>query len=229
MKKKLLQHDTNKLFYNKYLYCLTVYNQLGPIFRNKNFMFASTVLDQLQTDLDNGILPLTRWQGRYQSPIDIAHFIDARTIYNVLTRYKDVYLIRCESNTLNFYCNDDAFLRRLSNKLRSVQTFAGPAKEHIEFIRNNTNTIIVKDNTYQYKVTFNSNWVPDTLGPWLKANRDKVKVSDMLLDDLDQDLKYMNGRYIFMTTEKVLMLFKIIAGKCIQRIDKLVCDADIDK
>jgi hypothetical protein len=71
--------------------------------------------------------------------------------------------------------------------------------------------------------------VPDTLGPWLKANRDKVKVSDMLLDDLDQDLKYMNGRYIFMTTEKVLMLFKIIAGNCIQRIDKLVCDADIDK
>jgi len=25
------------------------------------------------------------------------------------------------------------------------------------------------------------------------------------------------------------MLFKIIAGNCIQRIDKLVCDADIDK
>ena len=39
----------------------------------------------------------------------------------------------------------------------------------------------------------------------------------------------MNGRYIYITNDKVLILFKILAGECIQRIDKLVCASDIDK
>ena len=183
----------------------------------------------MQYDFEEKIFPLQRKHGNFSRQIPNSHFFDAKTIYNELTRYKDPYLVRCEGNTISFYTNDDIFLNRLKTKLRHAYSYYSPAKEHLAFISNNTNTIIVKDDTYKFKVTFNSNLVPESLGPWLKANRDKVKFSDMLLNDLYSNMRYLNGRYIWINTEKVLMLFKILAGNCIQRIDKLVCAKDIDK
>tara|TARA_E500000178_G_scaffold289937_1_gene293227 strand:+ start:3825 stop:4517 length:693 start_codon:yes stop_codon:yes gene_type:complete len=227
-KKKLLNYDTTKLFYNKYLYSLSIFNELTPIFRNKNFKFACTVLDGLQANFESG-QPLARNINNYTQPIQIGHFIDARTIYNELTRYKKPYIVRCENRHLNVYCNDLSLLERLSKKCKNAISLHQPAKEHLDFIKNNTNTIIVKDDTYKFKVTFGNNLVPDTLSPWLKVNRDKVKVSDMFINDIDRDMRYVNGRYVYITNEKVLMLFKILAGDCIQRIDKLVCVTNIDK
>jgi len=226
--KKLLKYETTKLFYNKYLYSLSVNSELTPIFRNKNFKYACTVLDKLQADFEAG-RPLIRSFGRYEAPILLEHFLDARTIYNELTRYKNSYLLRCENRHLNLYTNDISFLHKLSNKCKHAKSLYQPAKKHLEFIKNNTNTIIVKNSKYGYKITFGSNLVPDTLGSWLEANRDKVKFSNMLLEDLKKNQKYMNGRYIYITNDKVLILFKILAGECIQRIDKLVCASDIDK
>ena len=227
-KKKLLKYKTTKLFYNKYLYSLSINSELTPIFRNKNFKSACTILDQLQADFEAG-RPLIRSFGRYETPVLIDHFLDARTIYNELTRYKKPYIVRCENIHLNIYCNDLSLLDRLSKRCKNVVSLHQPAKEHLDFIKNNTNTIIVKDDTYKFKITFGNNRVPDTLSPWLKVNRDKVKVSNMFIDDIDKDMRYMNGRYVFITNEKILMLFKILAGDCIQRIDKLVCATDIDK
>ena len=226
--KKLLKYETTKLFYNKYLYSLSVNSELTPIFRNKNFKYACTVLDKLQADFEAG-RPLIRSFGRYEAPILLEHFLDARTIYNELTRYKKPYIVRCENRNLNIYCNDLSLLDSLSKRCKNVVSLHQPAKEHLDFIKNNTNTIIVKDDTYKFKITFGSNRVPDTLSPWLKVNRDKVKVSNMFIDDIDRDMRYMNGRYVFITNEKILMLFKILAGDCIQRIDKLVCATNIDK
>ena len=113
-KKKLLKYETTKLFYNKYLYSLSINSELTPIFRNKNFKFACTVLDKLQANLESG-MPLVRKIGRYESPILFEHFLDARTIYNELTRYENSYLLRCENRHLNLYTNDISFLHKLSN------------------------------------------------------------------------------------------------------------------
>ena len=52
-KKLLKKHETTKLFYNKYLYRLGIRNPLASIFRNKNFAYASTILDQLQQDFES--------------------------------------------------------------------------------------------------------------------------------------------------------------------------------
>ena len=227
MNQKLLQYESKKLFYNKYLYSLTGINQLGPIFRNKNFKYASTQLDILQAFYERG-LPLVYQKLFKHKPVPETHFLDAKVIYNELTRYRKDYIVRIEFSTIKFYSNDKEFLLKLSEKLHNATEWHQPSEKYIEYLKETTNTIIVDDDTYGYKITFNHNRVNSSFADWLDNNKDKVKSTQTLRDDIKRS-NYINGRYVYITTENVLMLVKIIAGDCIQRIDKLVSKQSIDK
>lgn len=227
MNLKLLQYESKKLFYNKYLYCLTATNQLGSIFRNKNFKYASTQLDGLQADLEAG-LPLISSKLLRAIPVKESHFLDAKVIYNQLTRYRKDYIVRIEHPHINFYSNDSDFLLKLSYKLHHAKEWHQPDSKYIDFLKANASTIIVNDNKYSYKVTFNGNRANKNLSEWLRNNKDKVKSTQLLIEDIES-LGYINGRYVYVTTENVLMLLKIVAGDCIQRVDKLVSKQSIDK
>ena len=222
------KHETTKLFYNKYLYKLGISNPIASIFRNKNWAYTSTVLDKLQANYEEG-LPLQVTYVMRVQPLTVQHFLDAQVLYNELSRCKDDYLIRVESNTLNLYSNDKNWLKKLSYKIKNTVDFVEPRSEFVEYLKANTNTIIVdKDFEYGYKVTLGGNSVPTTFSDWLINNRDKVKVSNQLIKDI-QNKQYLAGRYFYLRSENVLMLVKLIIVDSIQRIDRLVSKQDIDK
>lgn len=223
----LAKNETTKLFYNKYLYKLGIYNPLGTIFRNKNFAYASTVLDKLQANYEDG-LPLEVTYVMRKQPIRIPDFLDAQILYNELSRYKEDYLFRVEGSTLGIYSNDKEWCKRLAYKLKNAKDFTEPQADLVQFLRENTNTIIVdKDFGYEYKITLNGA-CPATFADWLKANRDKVKVTDNLIDHI-KDGQYVQGRYFYARSENVLMLIRLIILDNMQRVDKLVSKQDIDK
>ena len=134
--KKLLKYETTKLFYNKYLYSLSVNSELTPIFRNKNFKYACTVLDKLQADFEAG-RPLIRSFGRYEAPILLEHFLDARNSVLILTT--NLGAADAEKNTIGFgdeVENDyeDTELKRFfapefRNRLDGIITFGSLGKE----------------------------------------------------------------------------------------------------
>lgn len=226
--KKLHHHETTKLFYNRYVYCLTVYNSLGSIFRNKNFKFASKELDTLEQSYQQG-QPLLRRFVLRETPVEESHFFDAKVIYNELTRYKGNYLLRCEGNTVGFYSNDKIFLENLSKKVTHIKDWYSPDPSVIDFLQTNVDTIIVDDDFgYAYKVVFNNIPVNREFGQWLEKNKDKVKSTKMLREDINLT-GYINGRYIYCKSENVLVLLNIIAGNSISKIYKLIHKQDIDK
>ena len=224
----LKKHETTKLFYNKYLYRLGIRNPLASIFRNKNFAYASTILDQLQQDFESG-LPLQVTYVMRVQPIRIQDFKDAQILYNELTRYNDDYILRIENQTVGVYSNDKQWLKTLSNKIKNVLDFCEPDKEIVEYLKQNINTIIVEDTFgYDFKITLGNEICPTTFSQWLRTNRDKVKVTDKLIEDIE-NRQYTAGRYFYIRSENVLMLVKLIILDSIQRIDKLVSKQDIDK
>ena len=224
----LKKNETTKLFYNKYLYRLGIYNPIGTIFRNKNFAYASTVLDKLQKDYEEGAPLQVTYVMRVQ-PIKTTDFTDAQVLFNEFSRYKDDFLIRIENSYLGVYSNDKDWLKRLSYKIKNRKDFTEPRSDLVEFLRNNTNTIIVNnDFGYKYKVTLGGNLCNISFADWLENNLDKVKISDILIEDI-RNKKYVAGRYFYITSENVLMLIRLIILDSIQRVDKLVSKLDMDK
>lgn len=227
-KKLLKKHETTKLFYNKYLYRLGIYNPIASIFRNKNFSYASTVLDKLQANYEDG-LPLEVTYVMRKQPIRVSDFLDAQVLYNDFSRYKDDYLLRIEANTIGVYSNDKEWLKRVAYKLKNKKDFTEPQAELVEFLRNNTNTIIVDNNFgFEYKITLGNNRCPPTFADWLEKNRDKVKVTNQLIEDIRHG-NYVSSRYFYARSENVLMLVRLIILDNMQRVDKLVSKQDIDK
>lgn len=227
-KNKLKQFETTKAFYNKYLFRLTLVNSLTFIFRNKNFTFASTCLDKLQKDYENGH-PL-RWSFfRRDIVIKESHFIDAIILYNELSRFSGDYRIRCENNTLNIYSNELEFLNRLIEKTHNATDWYEPDENVQNFLQSNTNIIIVdQEPKLKYKIKFNHNTVNPQFADWLENNSDKAKASRLLIEDI-RNSGYINNRYIYVRDENVIMLVKILIGSSIQRIDKLVSKRSLDK
>lgn len=224
----LKKHETTKLFYNKYLYRLGIRNPLASIFRNKNFAYASTILDQLQQDYEAGQPLQVTYVMRVQ-PIRIQDFKDAQILYNELTRYQDDYILRIENQTVSVYSNDKQWLKILSYKIKNVLDFSEPDTAFVEYLKQNINTIIVEDTFgYDYKITLGNDRCPTTFAQWLRVNRDKVRITDKLIQDIENKY-FTTGRYFYLRSENVLMLVKLIILDSIQRIDKLVSKQDIDK
>ena len=224
----LTKHETTKLFYNKYLYRLGLYNPIASIFRSKNFAYASTILDKLQANYEEG-LPLEVTYVMRKQPIRIPDFLDAQVLYNELSRYQEEYLIRIENNHLVVFSNDKKWLKRLSYKIKNVVDFTEPQEEFANFLLHNTNTIIVDEFFgYDFKITLGGKICPNTFAQWLTNNRDKVKVTDALINEISKK-QYVAGRYFYVRSENILMLVRLIIHDCIQRVDKLISKQNIDK
>mgnify|MGYP001382319531 CR=1 FL=1 len=68
-----------------------------------------------------------------------------QVLFNEFSRYKDDFLIRIENSYLGVYSNDKDWLKRLSYKIKNRKDFTEPRSDLVEFLRNNTNTIIVNN------------------------------------------------------------------------------------
>jgi len=216
--------ETRKLFFGKYLYKITLMNVLGTIFRGKNFTNAGEVLDQLQQDYENG-QPLKRksWSKEYNIPV--THFTDCQIIYNVCQKWDD-FLFRIEGPNFGIYTNTKENLLNLSTKLKTISEFHEPDPAIVDLLDNNI-LIVDEEPLYKYKVYLSDKATPG-FARWAEANKDKIKLGHTLQREIENS-GYLRGFYFWVKDDKVLLLVKMIIGGNIQRIDKLVSKANLDK
>jgi len=211
----------NKLFYDKYLYKLEIHNSLAPIFRNKNFPYAREVLDKIQFNLeDSGNLFFKL--GRLLRQVSNNDFKEAKYLLSEFQN-QDNYTIRIQSPSLNIYTNNKHWLEKIATYSSNTITLWNPISLNIE-----PNVIITQDQKpYQYKITLTSK-VDEAFGMWADNNLDKVWIGKVLRECI-RTRQYTQGMYFYLRDEKVLHLISIMIGSSIKRVDKIVCNDNIDK
>lgn len=212
-------YETTKLFWGKYLYKLSVHNELASIFRCRNLSNARQVLDELQLSYEAG-LPLERVNWRRVNRVQEHSFIDAKLIYNNF-KTADDYLLRIQRNTMNIYSNNESWLKYLSSILAtdSILEFWRPSDDNIDVLDSNT-IIVPKSNGFEYKVTLNSALGNDGFATFATANPHLIKAGPVLMEEMANN-GYVNNLYFYARDQKVLNLCSLLLTN-IRRIDKLV-------
>mgnify|MGYP001185229026 CR=1 FL=1 len=227
IRKKLKKKTTTKLFYNRYLFSLNCVNPMTAIFRNKNLRWAKSVIDNMQRDYQEG-LPIYLQNKMRKKEVSVEAFNDVKTFFNEFSTTKEDYKLRCEGNSFHIYSNNKIWLKNIQKKIKCDKEFFEPDPKTIDFLKNNLNTIIVKDNKWGYKCTFNYNKVPQSFATWIERNPDKVKITDTAIKEIKNN-GWINGRVCYLKDDSILMLCNLMASGCFNRIDKLVCRQNIDK
>jgi len=199
---------------------VSMYFPMAPIFREKRYNYTRDVLDDLNSQYDQGAEQLVWNKGfRYSRPISIEEFQDTQNLYNFFTAQDyNSYTLRVEQSTINWYSNDtiqmDQLVRRFSDRITAISK---PNPDQEAILQPN---IIIKDSEYEYKVTVGATVDPN-VAYWFEQNSDKIKIGRTFLECIKQG-QYVKGFYFYAKNEKVLNLVKIALGGEITRIDKFV-------
>lgn len=245
-------YNTNKLFFNKFLYCISIPNGLAPIFRDKEYISARKILDILHLAQDQRtnkemhlsafyLYKLPAWihNNLQNELITQDHLFDATVLFQALNDPNNDFKSRIcwtnntfsnfsESSTLRLYSNQKDKLLTICKKTRSLVDFYCPHKDNLEVLKSNPNTILCKKNDYKYKIVFNHKKISNSFVTWYLKNKNKVKVSNQCLHDVK---KYGNldNRHILVRDENTLMVLNIILQPNIRKIYHLVCSDNLDK
>ena len=225
-RRRLKKFETTKLFYNKYLYKLTLRNSLSPIFRDKNLSFARQVLDKLQHKYEHGERLIFEL-GIREKPITEDNFLDSKKLYKIFSKCDD-YKLRVQGNSISIYSNDKNWLTTISDTVcaTSLELFYEPDTKFIEELNSNS-ILITQDIGYQFKVTLGQRKGSSEFGKWAENNPTLVKVGPILKEEL-ANLGFVNGMYFYARDERILQLCQLMLSN-IRRIDKLVVKSNLDK
>jgi len=228
----LKRSESKKLHYKKYLYKLRIGNPLAAIFRTERqrggkLEFAKARIEEFFEQHRNGEA-ITSTRYRTLVTISFQQLLDADRIYKSLRGATD-YLLRCEHQTIIIYTNNLTTLTKLSKNIRTddIELWE-PSKEVVSFLVANANTIIIdKPTDFPYKITFGRKPGKAELADWIDNNSDKVKIGNILLENLRCETRWIQGQYFYVKDEKIIFLLKIMLGDNIGKIDKLVYKGDI--
>lgn len=219
-------YETKKLFYNKYLYKLEFVNSLGHLFRGLKLNHAKKKLNELQRKADNKEvlcvnLTLTK------RTIGLTTLRDAQQLYSFLSNHRDA-MIRVDHPTMSIYFNNEHALLDLSKKLHSDKKFWKPCRENIDVLLNETNVILVnQESNFKYRVTLGKQ-KDKSFVKWVEKNSDKVRAGPVFLREAGSEDRDVDGMYIYVRDDKILQLVTLL-GVNIRRVDKLVCNSNLDK
>lgn len=226
--------ETNKLFYNKFLYKVVIYNSLAGIFRSelqrgRKLSYARAELDRMHQEYENG-LPITKQVFRSSKLISTEEFFDAQDIYKILKKSSD-YMVRVGVGfDLIIYSNNKNFLLSIIKKIRNSNTrFYEPNLDVKDFLTKNKDIVITKCKPdFPLRIILGRKTSNSDLAKWLKNNKDKSKVGKKTLQYLEEN-SYVDGLYFYVRDEKVLQLIYLMCGDNIRKIEKLVWQHEIDK
>ena len=200
----MIKYETTKLFYDKYLFKLGIYNPVAFIFRNKNLSHARTIIDDLQLHQEEPI--------QYKTCSDALRHIDLTVdelhdLKYLLTQFQDQtdFMVRCEQNKMGIFSNNDSWLKRVGKKLDCVCDFYEPADSTIDLLLNSKN-VLIKNAPFdhKYKVTLGENSIDRNFYNWAKNNPDKVRVSPGLLRTIQENGYVRANIYIFVMKKSSL-------------------------
>lgn len=221
------KYETTKLFWDEFLYKLTITNKLAPIFREKKFSYSREILDKIQSQQDENE-PLSFSRGiRRSDPVSEEAFRDAKLLFRYFTN-RDDYKLRVEQSSLAIYSNDKSWLDDIRAKLsHCVRDLWEPDPKKIELLEKGI-IITDKPTDYEYKVTLgHKKFDHQSFANWSIGNPDKVRLGPILLDELKND-GYVNNMYFYARDEKILNLLTLLCSN-IRRVDKIVYKSNLDK
>lgn len=222
------QFETKKLFYDEYLYKLVFTTSLSTIFRQKNLIYARTVLDALRQQYDNGDSELRFTSGIRIHYVEPAEFLDAERIYKFLSRETVPYKLRIERSYVSMYSNSKEHLLRMATVARTPKEFWEPSERYMAVLKEPNVIITNTPSEYEYKVTLStSKRIDPSLAKWLRANQDKSKATERCLETIESN-RFPNGQFFYVRDKKVLQLIFFMIDK-IGRIDKIVYVDNQDK
>ena len=226
----MIKYESKKLFYDKYIYKLGVYNPIGFNFRNKNLSKARKAIDELQFNIDNAEKLQYKNDPTSLRHVDV-HIDDIHDLKYLLFQFEtnSEYTIRCEGRKMGIFSNNEEWLKQIAKKLNCVCDFYEPASDTFDTLINNKN-ILIKNPPWdhKYKITLGDKTIDSNFYNWAKLNPDKVRVSPGLLKTI-YDKGYVKGKYLYLRDEKVLTLAQLFLGGNITRIDTIVIKEDVDK
>lgn len=234
--KKLKYYETQKLFYGKFLYKVSFYNDLNNIFRTEfqkdgSLGYAREKIDQLTESYRQGDI-MTIPVYRTHKIINEKTYLDARHIYACLIRTKDDYKIRVDAfGQMNIFSNSFKLIEKLAKGLKSKHIGIYQPDKSIESKLLKNSNIVISNNPVDWpiKVTL-GNRIRDYSGfaNWIEHNKDKIKIGEIALRELGSH-GYVSGYYFFIKNEKMLNLITIMIGDNIRRIDHVIYKGNIDK
>lgn len=219
--------ETKKLFYDTYLYKISMYLPLAPIFRGKNFGYARDTLDRLQQDFEAGN-PMYRTLYLRRSSVTADELQAAQVLYKILTTTNEEYKLRVDSTWMSIYSNNTRFLDDIMNKVNvTMSEYHRPKPELLDIIKD-ANTVVVKKHIpHKYRITLGER-TDQGFVRWAETNLDKIKITDYTLNSIRQNC-WTKGLYFYARDEKIIQLLTLILGNSIRRVDKVVCTEDLDK
>jgi len=210
---------TEKLFYNRYAYKILCRNDLANEFRNNRLHHVGKLLDSLQLSYESGkSLQLLRYR-----PMEISQdsFEDAKILYNELKNHSD-YRLRIQYKEMTIYSNTRDWLYHTGTKLRQClewwepQEELTPVKPGFAYLK--------RPIPYEYRIYLKGR-INDDARKWLlDNNHDKVKIGRVLKEYLEGPMQpRLNDFYLYVKSDRVLTVLKLLMGNNIQSINKVVC------
>ena len=219
-------HETKKLFYKKYLYKISLNNELNHIFRSeyqksKNLAYARDKLDEFASNYRNG-KPLVQTFFRTEREVPMNHYLDAKNLYLILKNQNGNFKVRVETGTsLSIYTSDDKLLDSITDRVQhTIDRIWRPGLREKHLLKHNT-IIVDRPTEFPLRITLKDVKIPPDFANWLRANRDKSRIGDKALQCIDDNL-HMGGFYLHVRDEKVLSIVHMLIGHAIRGVYKLL-------
>jgi hypothetical protein len=199
-------------------------------FRNSSkdrLSYAKQTISELQQYYDQGNpLEITVW--RTKKRVSVLEFEQAKNILKLLETHQD-WRVRVEcSHYLQIYGSDESLVDGFVKNCKPKEIFK-PEPGTENFLLLNIDTAVVKNpSEYEYRVYLKGGKMDTSFANWLKANRDKSKVGDLTLRNIENGW-YLSGNYFYVRDDKVLTIVRMLIGHNVRRVEKLIYKGDIDK
>lgn len=219
---KRYNKPTKKLFYDKYVYKVTVWTALAEHFRGNDISATTSYLQSVHDSMVNKNETERSWGSRWNTKTVNIRQVQRDIAYSHLISSLDSCQVRVEGSHLSVYTNDETFLDTASALYSGpyeLKEIWRPESDKIkEFLLANPKKIIRPEYSHKYKVTVNG--IPDieSFKEWA-AKLPKLKVMSRN--------NYVIGGYFYVADEKTLSLCRIFLGDKIRRVDELRTIAEI--
>lgn len=202
-------YTTQKKFYNKYLYKVTM---RIPGVSALRYYSPAVILEKIKQKEE---LPTERFTGYPRYTINAS---DGKTLLNILEKYQGEYGKRIESFTIDIYTNNEKLYAELSEKLTDkVVHRSEPDQDQLD-LYDDVNTVLCKKlphGKYQYKVYLQphkiaADWETRSgIIEWLQNQCPKITFTDAVQHWLKYTTQNWDRRYILVDSEQTLLMLKL--------------------
>ena len=212
-----LYKNTSKLFFDKYVYKISLNTVLAAEFRYKNLPRTIAKIQTLAVQIEKtkeGKIQLGTYYRKFVNVNDIFH---VSRLCNILKDQSD-YGIRVEGESLGVYTNNENVISDIE-KLGKIRDISKPANDTVKtFLLSNPNSIIAKQYTHKYRVTVN---------PLRDASESFHQWDEKIPSIKLLRRTYHTEGYFYAANEKTLGMCKIFLGDKIRRVDEMFLESEI--